>query len=176
MNHQPFETWLLDDKVLTPTEKRELDSHLRACKACSALAETGLALRSSRVVSPKLGFALRFEQRLAAQKALERKRRFWGVILFAGVGLGLISWIIAPYILNVAANPVQWIFTASSYFLFVFTSLRALGETLTVLARVLPDFLPPYAWMVFLSALAGMVLLWMVSIWRFARKPLGATA
>ena len=68
MNHQPFETWLLDDKVLTAAEKRELNSHLRTCKTCSALAETGLALRSARAVSPAPGFALRFQHRLAAHE------------------------------------------------------------------------------------------------------------
>ena len=55
MNHQPFETWLLDDKVLTPTEKRELDSHLRTCKNCTALAETGLALVNSSATAMPSG-------------------------------------------------------------------------------------------------------------------------
>ena len=73
MNHQPFETWLLDDKVLTLTEKRELDSHLRECTNCSALAETGFALRSARVVSPVPGFALRFQHKMAAQKLAEQR-------------------------------------------------------------------------------------------------------
>ncbi len=29
MNHRPFEDWLLNNQPLTPTEKRDLDSHLR---------------------------------------------------------------------------------------------------------------------------------------------------
>ena len=68
INHQPFEEWLLNDKNLTPAEKRELDLHLRTCTHCTALSATGLALRSAPVASPAAGFTLRFQQRLAAQK------------------------------------------------------------------------------------------------------------
>lgn len=176
MNHQPFETWLLDDKHLTTAEKRELDAHLRECRNCSALAETGLALRSTRVAAPRPGFALRFQHRLAAQKALERSRRMWGLILLALVGAGALSWFAAPFVVKLATSPFQWFISITGYFLYAVASLRAMGEILAVLARVVPDFLPPYAWMVLLSAFAGMGLLWLVSIWRFARRAQGVTA
>ena len=77
MNHQPFEEWLLNDKNLNPAEKRELDLHLRTCSHCTALTETSLVLRSASVVAPATGFTLRFQQRLAAQKIAERRRRLW---------------------------------------------------------------------------------------------------
>jgi len=176
MNHQPFETWLLDDKVLNPTEKRELTSHLRECKNCSALAETGLALRSSRVASPVPGFTMRFQQKLAAQKAAEQRRRLWGLIVLILSGVGLAGWLLAPVLISIATSPVEWLISAAGIFLFVFTSLQAFGEIVTVMARMLPDFLPPYMWMVILSGLAGMGLLWAVSIWRLARRPQGVPA
>ena len=37
MNHQPFEEWLLNDKLITPEQKRELDAHAD----CSLLRRTG---------------------------------------------------------------------------------------------------------------------------------------
>jgi hypothetical protein len=176
MNHQPFETWLLDDKVLTPTEKRELDSHLRECRNCTALAETGLALRSARVVSPTPGFALRFQEKLAAQKVAERRRRLWGMIILIVSGVGLLGWLLAPVLLSITASPVQWFISVAGLFLFVFTSLQAFSEIVSVMVRMLPNFLPPYMWMVLLSGIAGMGLLWAVSIWRFARRPQGVPA
>ena len=176
MNHQPFETWLLDDKVLTPTEKRELASHLRDCKTCSALAETGLALRSARVVSPAPGFAMRFQHKLAAQKVAERRRRLWGMFVLILSGVGLLGWFLAPYLISFVTSPVEWLISAAGIFLFVFSSLQAFSEIVTVMARMLPDFLPPYMWMVILSGLAGMGLLWAVSIWRFARRTQGVPA
>lgn len=176
MNHQPFEIWLLDDKVLTPTEKRELDSHLRGCKTCSALAETGLALRTSRVISPAPGFALRFQHKLALQNAAEQRRRLVGLFVFILSGVGLVGWLAAPFVISVLTSPVEWLISAAGIFLFVFTSLQAFSEIITVMARMLPNFLPPYMWMVILSGLAGMGLLWAVSIWRLARRPQGVPA
>ena len=175
MNHQPFETWLLADKILNAAEKRELDSHLRICRSCSALAETGLALRSAKASSPATGFALRFQHRLAVQKVAERRRRLWGLIVLIVSGVSLLGWFAAPVVYAFISAPVEWLTAVVGYFLFVFTSMQAFSEILRVLARMAPNFIPPYAWMVMLSTLAGMGLIWVVSIWRFAHKPQGVT-
>jgi hypothetical protein len=42
-----------------------------------------------------------------------------------------------------------------------------------VFARVLPGIIPPYIWMIIVSAMAGFGLLASVSIWRFTRHPQG---
>jgi hypothetical protein len=174
MNHQPFEEWLLNDKNLTKAEKRELDLHLRTCTYCGSLAETGLALRSVPVASPAAGFTMRFQQRLAAQKIAERRRRLWGLIVLLTGGIGLLVWFIAPYVFAFLSAPVEWITAAIGYFLFFVTSLKALMEMISVFLEVMQNFLPPYAWMVLASALGGVGLLWIVSIWRFSsRAPQG---
>jgi len=173
MNHQPFEEWQLNDTHLTPTEKREFDAHLRACAHCAALTETGLALRSARVVAPAAGFVMRFQGRLAVQKIAERRRRLWGLFVLILAGVGLIGWIAAPYIFAVISSPVEWLTAAIGYFLYLVTSLQAFGDVIRVLGRVVPDFIPLYVWMVLFSTLAGLGLLWTISIWRFARVPRG---
>ena len=66
MNHQPFETWLLEDKLINPEQRRELHSHLRTCACCAALLETGKALSSAKMMSPALGFPSRFQASRAA--------------------------------------------------------------------------------------------------------------
>ena len=176
MNHQPFEDWLLNDRNLTSNEKRELDLHLRTCTHCTALSATGLALRSANVVAPAAGFVLRFRQRLAAQKIAERRRRLWGMLVLILAGAGLLGWFAAPYLYAFVSSPGQWIITGIGYFLFAVSSFQALTQTIAVLARILPDFIPPYVWMVILSALAGLGLLWTISIWRFSRTPQGVSA
>jgi hypothetical protein len=176
MNHQPFEDWLLNDKNLTSPEKRELDLHLRTCAHCTALSATGLALRSANVFTPAAGFTVRFQQRLAAQKIAERRRRLWGMIVLLVAGSGLLGWFAAPYVYAFISSPAEWISAAIGYLLFVVTSFQALSQVMTIFARVLPDFIPPYVWMVVLSALAGFGLLWTISIWRFSRTPRGVSA
>jgi hypothetical protein len=176
MNHQPFEEWLLNDKNLTPAETRELDLHLRICPHCTALSATGLALRSAPVVAPVAGFTLRFQQRLAAQKIAERRRKLWGMIVLVVSGAGLLSWLIAPFLFAFTAAPVEWVTAGIGYFLFVLTSLQALTEVIAVLLRMATDFIPPYIWMVIASTLAGVGLLWTISIWQFSRSPQGVSA
>ena len=173
MKHQPFEEWLLNDKMISPEQKRELDSHLRTCSYCSALAETGMALRSVKMVSPREGFASRFQVRLAEWKVADRKRRFWGSILFTFGGLILLTWLLFPYLLTFFASPASWISVLVEWGVYLITTLRALAEAGTVVVDVIPSFLSPFMWMVVLSAIAGIGLLWSVSIWRFVRVPRG---
>lgn len=176
MNHQPFEEWLLNDKHLNPNEKRELDSHLRTCSDCTALSATGLALRSARVARPVVGFTMRFQQRLAAQKIAERRRRLWGLITLILCGGILFSWLTIPYFRAFANSPVEWVTSTAGYFLYIFTSLQVFSETALVFVRVIPKVLPPYVLMILLSGFAGVGLLSSVSIWRFTRLPQGVAS
>ncbi len=173
MNHQPFEDWLLADKVMNTREKIELEAHLRTCSYCSALAETGRELRSVRKVSPEAGFTMRFQARLAQQRVAERRRRLWGAILFAFGGLILLMWLAAPYWAPFFASPAASITSLVGWAVFLITTLQAMLRAGFVVAEVIPSFLPPFAWMVLISALAGFSLLWSVSIWRFIRVPRG---
>ena len=173
MNHQPFEDWLLTDKLINPKQKLELDAHLRICSYCSALAETGKALHAVKKVSPAAGFSARFQTRLATQKAAERRRRFWGAVLFTFGGLVMLMWLVWPYLTSFITSPAASITSLIQWGVFLFTTLKAMAEAGSVLLDIAPSFIPPFAWMVIISALAGMVLLWSVSIWRFVRVPRG---
>jgi len=173
MNHQPFETWLLEDKLISPEQKRELHSHLRTCAYCTALVETGKALSSMKMMSPAEGFTSRFQVRLAARKVADRRRRFWGAILFVAGGLAILMWVAGPYLASFFASPATWISALVEWGIYLITTLQAMAQAGSVLLHVVPDFLSPFAWMVLLSAFAGISLLWSVSIWRFVRVPRG---
>ena len=170
MNHQPFEEWLLQEKPLDSKQKLELDAHLRICRFCNALAETGKELRTMRRVSPAAGFAARFEKKLVLQRAADRRRRLWGSVLFTLGGLVMLMWLVGPYAISFLASPATWITALIEWGVFLVTTLRAMGEASTVFLNVIPSFLPPFAWMVAVSAVAGIGLLWFVSIWRFAQR------
>ncbi len=174
MNHQPFEDWLLNDKPISQEQKRELDIHMRTCAYCAALAETGIALKSVKKASPQKGFAARFQARLVERKLAERRRRLWGALLFTFGGLVLLMWLTSPYLLAFVSAPATWIAAIVQWGVFIVTTIEALAQAGSVFVRIIPDFLSPFAWMVLLSALAGVSLLWTVSIWRFVRVPRGA--
>jgi len=170
VNHLPFENWLLNDISVTPEQQRELELHLRDCSYCSALAETGRMLKTARIVTPVPGFTARFQARLAERKIVDRRRRLWGSVLFTLGGLALLMWIFAPYIVSFFAAPATWISVVVGWLVFLGTTLFALFDAGRVILSVIPNFLPPFAWMVLLSMLAGTGLLWSVSIWRFAQR------
>ena len=173
MNHQPFETWLLEDKLISPEQRRELHSHLRTCAYCAALLETGKALSSVKMISPALGFTARFQARLAAHKVADRRRRFWGAVLFIAGGLAILMWVAGPYLASFLASPATWISALVEWGIYLITTLQAMAQAGSVLWHVVPGFVSPFAWMVLLSAFAGISLLWSVSIWRFVRVPRG---
>jgi hypothetical protein len=170
MNHQPFEDWLLNEKLIDPKQKLDLDAHLRVCSYCSALAETGMALRSVKKVAPAAGFTARFQTHLAARKLAERRRRLWGAILFTFGGLVMLTWIAGPYLVSFFASPATWITSLVEWGVFLVTTLQAVAQAGSVIVRVMPSFLTPFGFMVLVSALAGIGLLWSVSIWRFTRR------
>ena len=173
MNHQPFETWLLEEQPLNIEQKRELKAHLQTCKYCNALFETGLALNSKKMVSPAAGFTARFEKRLIAHHIAERRRRFWGLIIMVLGGIVLLLGLAGSTILSIFNSPAEWLTLGIGYLLFIITSLQAFTQFGLVLLRVLPEFIPPLGWMVILSTIAGLSLLWTISIWRFTRMPRG---
>jgi hypothetical protein len=173
MNHQPFEDWLLNDKPITQEQKRELDMHMRTCAYCAALAETGLALKSVKKASPKPGFTNRFQARLAERKLAEQRQRLWGSVLFTVGGLVLLMWLTSPYLFSFLSAPATWIAAFVQWGVFIVTTIEALAQAGSVFVKIVPDFLSPFAWMVLLSTIAGVSLLWTVSIWRFVRVPRG---
>lgn len=173
MNHQPFEDWLLNDMPITHEQKRDLDLHMRTCTYCSAIVETGIALKSVKKVSPQAGFTTRFQARLAERKLAERRRKIWGAVLFTFGGLAMLMWLASPYLASFFSAPATWIAALVEWVVFVITTFQALAQAGSVFLQIIPDFLSPFAWMVILSAVAGVSLLWSVSIWRFVRVPRG---
>jgi hypothetical protein len=169
MNHLPFEDWLLNNTPVSPEQQRELDLHLRDCSYCAALAETGRLLNSARMAVPAGGFTTRFQMRLAERKLADRRKRIWGSALFTVGGLVLLIWFLQPYLTSFLASPAGWVSAVVSWLVFIGTTLFALLEAGLVIMSVVPNFVPPFMWMVILSTMAGAGLLWSVSIWRFAR-------
>ncbi len=173
MNHQPFEEWLLDDKPLDPEQQRELQNHMRTCESCTAVAESNLALRTARLVGPAPGFSARWQVRLVTARESERRRARIGTLVFTLGGLALLALLAGPTLLSILEEPAEWIAMVVQTLLFSFTLLAALVEASSILLRVIPSIVPPFAWLVLFSAMSGLGLLGSISIWRLTRLPQG---
>jgi hypothetical protein len=173
MNHRPFEDWLLDDQPLTTQQKRELQAHMRICDTCTALAESNLALRSAHLISPTPGFTARWQERLVTARRTQRRRMTIGMLVFSLGGLVLLGLLTGPTLISLIGSPAEWIAALVQALLYGYTLLAAMLEASSVLFRVLPNFIPPFLWLVLLSALSGLGLLGSVSVWRLTRIPQG---
>ena len=173
MNHRPFEDWLLNDQPLNPEDKRKLQTHLQECDHCTALAEVNLELRSVKMAAPAPGFANRFRVRLEAQRLRERRDRLVGFVVLSFASLGLAAWFTVPFLLRFLGSPAEWIAAGTNFILTLVAMFEAIGELGAILLRVVPGFIPPFAWLVIVSAVSGLGLLWAMSIWRFTRLPRG---
>ncbi|NOY97892.1 MAG: hypothetical protein GXP40_01645 [Chloroflexi bacterium] len=170
MNHQPFESWLLADELLTSEQRQALQVHVRKCADCAALMETNLALRSVRAAAPAPGFADRFRVRLEARRKAQRKRHLLGGLILVIGGLSLLSWFVWPV---AARSPSEVIVIWATSLVSILTSLQTFGEIGSVLLRVATGFIPAYAWALAGTLFSGLSLLWVFSIRKFTRTPQG---
>ena len=173
MKHRPFEDWLLEDQRLDPAQKRELDAHLRACDTCTAIAEVNLALRSARVVGPAPGFTVRFQERLTLHRKAQRQRTIIGSTVFVLGGLALLAFLAGPTLFSLITSPAGWLVLLVNAAVFLYSLVVAASEAGSVMLRVLPGLVPPFFWLVMISTISGLGLLWTISIWRLARLPQG---
>ncbi len=116
---------------------------------------------------------LRFHKRLEAQRVRERRDRLVGALILVLGGIGLAAWFTAPFLIRFLGSPAEWIAAIINFLLTLLSMAEAIGDIGSIVVRVLPGFIPPFAWLVIASMLGGLGLLWAMSIWRFTRFPRG---
>jgi hypothetical protein len=173
MDHRPFEDWLLEDQPLTNEQQHQLDTHLRTCSSCSALAEVNLALKVTRLAAPAQGFTDRFQLRLAARKQALRRRNSLGFILLASSVLVVLGWIAWPVFKDLIQSPVNLLTSWMTALVSFVASLQALFRAGMVLFKVVPGFVPAYIWAVVLFAAGGWSMVWVASLMKFTKGPQG---
>ncbi len=163
MDHRPYEEWLLNDEHLSLEQDRDLRIHLRNCPECAAQARANLALRSAAVIAPAVGFTLRFQARLEAQRKLQLRRSFFGLFLLSVVGLGGIVWLLLPYIPFLTLSPERLASLWISNLIYFALTARVLGAVGNTFLNVLGSLVPAYVWPLAFVMLAGLGFLWTFS-------------
>jgi hypothetical protein len=164
MVHQPFEEWLAGDELLTPQQERDLQTHLRSCPSCFALSRANLSLRAAPALKPAPGFATRFQTRLAAERALQRKRAAFGSVLLLGAGVFIVLALLLPILPYLRLEPLQlfWLWLGNlMYFALALRTVSALGAALL---NVLGQAVPLYAWWLGLASFSLAAYVWKFSL------------
>lgn len=176
MNHQPFETWLLEEEPLTMQQDRELQSHIRTCTSCSAIADSNLALHSTRLIEPVKGFTDRFQTRLADWRKRQIRRQALGTVVLVLAGVVALYALAGPAMIEAARSPAAWLARATSIAVSVLALGSVLSQVAGILVRVLPGLLPPGGWLAVFAAGSTAVLIWSILMrGLLARAPRGAS-
>jgi hypothetical protein len=173
MNHRPFEDWLLDDQPLTAQQERDLHAHVRSCTSCAAIAESNLALHSTRKLPPRVGFTDRFKVRLAHWRRDQRRRQIVGTLVLVIGGLAVLYYLVGPTIQEALRSPAGWIAAAARYLVFALTSLRVLSEVSGILLRDVPSFISPGGWLLAVVIGSGLGLVWVFAARRLTHAQQG---
>ena len=173
MNHRPFEDWLLEDRPLSGREQRELQVHLHGCRSCAAIAESNLALHSTRLTPAPAGFADRFNERLARWRRRQRWYQLLGTLVLVIGGLTILYVVAGAVVQQALQSPAAWITAATVYLVFAVESLQVLNEVGRILLRDLRGFMSPLSWIVVSLGGVALALAWAVSVRRLVRARQG---
>jgi hypothetical protein len=173
MNHRPFEDWLVEDRLLNDQEQRELQLHLHGCRSCAAIAESNLALHSTRWTSPAVGFSDRFNERLERWRRRQRWYQLLGTIVLVIGGLTILYAAMGGVVQQALQSPADWITAAGVYLVFAVESLEVLHEVGRILLRDLPGFMSPVGWLVVSMGGAGLATVWAMSVRHLVRARQG---
>ncbi len=175
MEHQPFETWILEDTPLSAAQERELHSHLAGCAACQELRSgwqsARATLRSAAPADPQPGFARRFQSGLAERKARQQLQVRRTVLGLSAGALLVGALIVAAFLLR--TSPAGILAGLLGTALALLTTITTLQGILRTWLNVLPPSLLLAVWIPLSTGFAILIAGWVFSLWRVSTQ--GAT-
>ena len=167
MNHQQFETWILQEPDLKKEQQRELHQHLKGCSRCQAfyqaVHQVDHLFKTAPETRPAPNFSARWMARIERQ---ERHRNRWiigitlsaislgTILLLSGVGLELKSTV--DFFPQVMLELITFIVNS-----FVF--LNQISNILSPLVRVGSKYLSPLWVYAITFGLSGITAAWIIT-------------
>ena len=174
MNHQLFEEWLLTEEPLSSDQAEALASHLTTCESCrrvsAAWSEVEHLFHATTFVDPAAGFADRWQNRLAAQNLYglqkRQRRQSWAIFGITAVSAIILFILMLARVLasfdNVTELFVYWVGQMTA----LLSDASLIQEISLVLIKTGITVVPFSTWMIILSTLIVLCLLWIFSLQR----------
>jgi len=171
MNHQPFESWLLNEDPLTPQQRGELNLHLADCENCGtldgSLRAMEKALRSAPMAAPVSGFTRRFQMSLPARQALEQRRllqRFFAIALLLTTGIFTLLAVTSLF----SSGPAAWVNLFLQSVVRAAIVFQQTEDVIGNLIQVIPVPILVLVWIATTLTVCFLSLGWAASIWKIA--------
>lgn len=171
MNHQPYETWILDQPPLTDEDRLALNQHLETCQACRKL-NLGFKTFNEEIAAPVMlvprpGFSRRWKASLAERRAREQRRQAWRFFLIISAAalailLGMVIYTLAT---STPAEVVQIAVRGLTGTVGFYTTVRSLATTWL---DITPIGLNIVVWIAFGITFCLLSLIWVFAVWRTA--------
>lgn len=171
MNHQPFETWILDDAELSREDQQRLQDHLKSCPDCLQLCENwrlvSFTLKQASPTAPRQGFTLRWKENLAVRRELQQKQIRKLLLLLTSGSLFILLVFIVYLAVNVSPiNIVGSILEGLAYLIVMVNRI----QRISILLPALPRLIPVGLWISISTTASLLSLLWVFSIWKISTK------
>lgn len=173
MDHQQYEEWVFDNKLLSLSEKLILNEHIAGCKRCQRLnrqwQEVETQLINVREVKPLPGFGDRFNQYQQKQLDLKYKKQALQSLIYLGLAIlviftALSLWFFANISFGELIVSLVSIFSGA---LRTTSSIR--NSTLLLLRNISPTV--PFLVIVNIIGWAIIAsIMWVLTLWKFARQ------
>jgi anti-sigma factor RsiW len=173
MNHQPYETWILDGKPSAPAEKEKLENHLKECTRCARLqtswTEMDRHVRSTPMKNAPTGFVQNWQNNLAFFKERQKQKQA-RTLLISFISGALVVLIALGAVLLPKISLISVIVTVASVAIRFMESLKQLWSLILGLMKVAPAS----TLLVIGAMLGGWILLimfaWAASVWKVSLK------
>jgi anti-sigma factor RsiW len=173
MNHQPFETWILDGLPGTPAEKEQLNKHLEVCPHCARLqqswSEAHYQLKAAPVRKAPKNFTSMWQSNLILFKE-RQKRKQARTLLASFIGGALVALIALSAVLLPKFSLISVIVMVTSSVVRFVESIKQIWILILSLIKVAPT-----TTLIVIGAMLGgwillAVLAWGVSVWKVSVK------
>lgn len=167
MNHQLFENWLASEEPLLPDQVSSLQEHLQSCTSCRQL-ETALSgldelFQRATQVTPVLGFAGRWLERMEAERRIRHRRQTWWFLSnTAGVAAILLVFLLFQLV-DVFQSPVQLLFVWFYRLASFISLLGSAREILALIMKTVPGMVSLPGWILSVGLLSLISVLWIVT-------------
>jgi hypothetical protein len=169
MNHQPFETWIVDRQDLSQEEQLSLQQHLASCAECRNLQEkwrmVHLELSNTPAVAPRLGFTRRYRASLLERRALAQRRQAWKLFLMCSGASAAVLLLLVVYLIG-NSTPAEWIQAAMRTITNTADTLTSARNLAVNWFQVTPIGLNLVVWMAITLTLCVLTFIWVFALWR----------
>jgi predicted anti-sigma-YlaC factor YlaD len=176
MSHQPFEEWIFQDEVLSVEQRNMLQAHLDECSRCRQLNDSWEDIRSDladpEMASPTPGFEARWRVRKAEQRRFASKRQISWMLGVTILTAGVLAIPLTMQILAMLEAPAVVGGSVIRDILEIDLTLRLTAGLIRALLEEVSTQLAPAGWAGLSVALLGFTTAWVLSLYRFAFRPI----